>query len=108
MIGRIETLLVKRSEERYHDFAVETMIKAFVPADFAPQQAAPAAVAAAPATIDLGSATFLFTGKLATMNRKEAEDHAAKLTTDKRSTHFIQPVKEPIEEKKEEKKEKEK
>jgi hypothetical protein len=34
--------------------------------------------------------------------RKAAEDHAAKLMTDKRSTHFVQPVKEPIEVKKEE------
>jgi hypothetical protein len=33
--------------------------------------------------------------------RKEAEDHAAKLTADKKSTHFVQPIKEPIEEKKE-------
>jgi hypothetical protein len=32
--------------------------------------------------------------------RKEAEDHAAKLMADKKSTHFVQPVKEPIEEKK--------
>jgi hypothetical protein len=32
--------------------------------------------------------------------RKEADDHAAKLTADKKSTHFVQPVKEPIEEKK--------
>jgi cobalamin biosynthesis protein CobT len=31
----------------------------------------------------------------------EAEAHAARLMADKRSTHFIQPVKEPIEEKKE-------
>ena len=31
--------LVDRSEPRYHDFAVETMIKAFTPADFAPQEA---------------------------------------------------------------------
>jgi hypothetical protein len=34
--------------------------------------------------------------------RKEADEHAAKLTADKKSTHFVQPVKEPIEEKKEE------
>src|SRR5262249_28221492 len=34
--------------------------------------------------------------------RKEADDHAAKLTADKKSTHFVQPVKEPMEEKKEE------
>lgn len=33
--------------------------------------------------------------------KAEAEAHAARLTQDKRSTHFIQPVKEPIEEKKE-------
>jgi len=33
--------------------------------------------------------------------RKEADEHAAKLTADKKSTHFVQPVKEPIEEKKE-------
>jgi hypothetical protein len=33
--------------------------------------------------------------------RKEADEHAAKLTTDKKSTFFVQPVKEPIEEKKE-------
>jgi hypothetical protein len=33
--------------------------------------------------------------------RKDADEHAAKLTSDKKSTHFVQPVKEPIEEKKE-------
>ncbi len=33
--------------------------------------------------------------------RKEADDHAARLTADKKSTHFVQPVKEPMEEKKE-------
>src|SRR5207247_382904 len=33
--------------------------------------------------------------------RKEADEHAAKLTLDKKNTHFVQPVKEPIEEKKE-------
>jgi hypothetical protein len=36
--------------------------------------------------------------------RAEADQHAARLTTDKRSTHFVQPVKEPIEEKKEKEK----
>jgi hypothetical protein len=34
--------------------------------------------------------------------RKDAEDHAAKLTADKKSTHFVQPVKEPMEVKKDE------
>jgi hypothetical protein len=33
--------------------------------------------------------------------KQEAEEHAARLTTDKKSTHFVQPVKEAIEEKKE-------
>ncbi len=33
--------------------------------------------------------------------KQEADDHAARLTADKKSTHFVQPVKEPIEEKKE-------
>jgi hypothetical protein len=31
--------------------------------------------------------------------KKDADDHAARLTADKKSTHFVQPVKEPIEEK---------
>jgi hypothetical protein len=38
--------------------------------------------------------------------KEEAEAHAARLMADKKTTHFVQPVKEPIEEKKEEKKEK--
>ncbi len=70
--------LVERSEPRYHDFAVETMIKSFVPADFAekaPEEAAPAASApAGPVTVDLGGASFLFTGKMATLVRKDAEN----------------------------------
>jgi hypothetical protein len=32
--------------------------------------------------------------------RKEADEHAARLTADKKSTHFVQPMKEPMEEKK--------
>jgi cobalamin biosynthesis protein CobT len=35
--------------------------------------------------------------------RGEADAHAARLTADKRSTHFVQPVKEPIPEEKEKK-----
>jgi hypothetical protein len=68
--------LAGRSEKEYADFAVEYMIKAFLPANFAPKQpevAAPApAPKAAPATIDLKGQSFLFTGKLATMQRGEA------------------------------------
>jgi hypothetical protein len=85
--------LVMRSEERYHDFAVETMIKAFTPADFAPQQAAPAA-AAEPVKVDLGGASFVFTGKLARMSRKEAEDKVkaaggAALSTVTAKLHYL-------------------
>ena len=65
--------LAARSEPRYHDFAVETMIKGFTPADFAPKEAAAPASSAAPVAVDLGGASFLFTGKMATMQRKEAE-----------------------------------
>ena len=32
--------------------------------------------------------------------KKEAEEHAAKLSADKKSTFFVQPVKEPMEDKK--------
>jgi cobalamin biosynthesis protein CobT len=34
--------------------------------------------------------------------RKDADAHAAKLTADKKNTHFVQPIKEPMEVKKEE------
>src|SRR5262249_45699315 len=55
--------LVDRTEPRYHDFAVEILIKAFRPADFAPAQ--PIAAPAAPTVAaDLGGAAFLFTGKM--------------------------------------------
>jgi hypothetical protein len=36
--------------------------------------------------------------------KADADAHAARLMADKKSTHFVQPVKEPIEEKKEDKK----
>jgi hypothetical protein len=64
--------LVQRGESRYHDFAVERLIKSFAPSDFAPQQ--PAKPQAAPQAVDLNKASFVFTGKLATMVRKEAEE----------------------------------
>jgi hypothetical protein len=63
--------LAARGEPRYHDFAAETMIKGFSPADFAGQGGETAE--AAPATVDFAGASFLFTGKLATMKREEAE-----------------------------------
>jgi hypothetical protein len=65
--------LVARSEPMYHDFASERLIRTFLPADFAPKVAAPAATGPAPAAQDLQKASFLFTGKMATMVRDEAE-----------------------------------
>jgi hypothetical protein len=65
--------LVDSSEPRYHDFAVETMIRGFAPADFAPRTEAPAPAAAPATAVNLGGASFVFTGKMATMPRKEAE-----------------------------------
>ncbi len=68
--------LALRPESHYREFALEYMTKALLPADFAPKVAeAPKAAkkAAAPKAIDLGGKSFLFTGKLATMVRDEAE-----------------------------------
>lgn len=76
--------LVQRSEPRYHDFAVQTMSKAFLPADFAAAggEAASATKSAGKASeqaadkpaVDLQGASFVFTGKLATMTRDEAQN----------------------------------
>lgn len=63
--------LVARTEPLYHDFAVDRMIRSFSPADFAPQQAETAAQPTGLA--DLQKASFLFTGKMATMKREDAE-----------------------------------
>ena len=38
--------------------------------------------------------------------RADADAHAARLIAEKKTTHFVQPIKEPIEEKKEDKKDK--
>ena len=67
--------LVARSESRYHDFAKRYMLKAMTPADFAPlsERASDTRAASASAQVDLQGATFLFTGKLATMTRDEAQ-----------------------------------
>ena len=69
--------LVARSEVEYHDFAVATMSKGFLPADFAPQSGGDLAPAAdaddGEVDVDLDGASFVFTGKLATMTRAEAK-----------------------------------
>jgi hypothetical protein len=72
--------LVARSEPLYHDFASDRLIRTFLPADFAPQAAPTAAPASgtqpagAPPAADLKGASFLFTGKLSSMTRDEAEN----------------------------------
>lgn len=65
--------LAARPEEKYHSFASERMIRTLGPADFAPsaKPATPAGTAAGQA--DLGRKSFLFTGKLKSMKRDEAE-----------------------------------
>lgn len=73
--------LAGSSEPMYSTFARDRMIRTLAPADFAPKTpvnvpiAAPAtpAPAAAPVTVDLAKRTFLFTGKLSSMQREEAE-----------------------------------
>jgi hypothetical protein len=67
--------LALRPEPHYREFALEYMTKALVPADFAPKQveAPKAEKKGAAKQADLGGKSFLFTGKLATMVRDEAE-----------------------------------
>lgn len=68
--------LAGRPEPLYHDFARDRMVRTLAPADFAPAATAtPAASTLAPAAVavDLERKSFLFTGKLATMSRDEAE-----------------------------------
>ena len=64
--------LAARPEEKYHTFASERMIRTLAPADFAPQQSA---VSTRPSAgqADLQRKSFLFTGKLKSMTRDEAE-----------------------------------
>ncbi len=69
--------VVQYGEEQTRLWASDFLTKAFRPADFAPKTTTTATTgteSAAPATADLKKATFLFTGKLSTMNRKEAEE----------------------------------
>ncbi len=68
--------LVQRSEPLYHEFAVETLTRSFLPADFAAssqvEEPADEDTSAGEINVDLGGATFVFTGKLEKMTRAEA------------------------------------
>ena len=67
-------VLINREEPEYHDFAVDLMVKAFLPADFAENNDTESAEEKAIGkNVDLEEKTYLFTGKLKTMTRKEAE-----------------------------------
>jgi len=70
-------ILINREEADYHNFAVDLMIKAFLPADFAAQDETVNATedqsTSIDKNIDLEQKTYLFTGKLKTMTRKEAQ-----------------------------------
>ncbi|MGK0289994.1 MAG: hypothetical protein ACI86H_001449 [bacterium] len=65
--------LAKRTESEYHDFAVDYMIKAFVPADFATTSSEEAETTSS-AVADFDGQSFVFTGKLKTMTRKDAQN----------------------------------
>ena len=64
--------VANRAEPRYHDFASEAISRLFIPADFAPRAAGESSMSVA-ATVDLKKDTFLFTGKMKTMKREDAE-----------------------------------
>jgi hypothetical protein len=65
--------LATRSEPLYREFATDRLVRSFTPADFAPQGGSAPVATGGPTTADLGKASFLFTGKLASMTRDEAE-----------------------------------
>ena len=67
--------LVQHDEPHYHEFAMELMIKSYLPADFATESTdkADQKSESDEINIDFESATFVFTGKLATMTRAEAQ-----------------------------------
>ena len=73
--------LVQRDEPHYHEFAADLMIKSYLPADFAPEQQSDSPAESEgddqEINIDFEQATFVFTGKLATMTRAEAQKKVA-------------------------------
>jgi len=66
--------LAARSEPQYQAFAHDRLIRTLNPADFAPAASNTRVAPAGPA--DLKQASFLFTGKLASMKRDDAEARA--------------------------------
>ncbi|MGD9213048.1 MAG: hypothetical protein PVI90_19855, partial [Desulfobacteraceae bacterium] len=66
--------LVERSDPKYHNFAVNMLIKSFTPADFAhiSKKTEPDSPGEE-ITVDFENTSFLFTGKMATMPRKTAQ-----------------------------------
>ncbi|MEJ2610106.1 MAG: BRCT domain-containing protein [Candidatus Thiodiazotropha sp.] len=67
--------LVQRDEPHYHQFATDLMIKTYLPADFAASitEETESESDSDEINIDFEGATFVFTGKLATMTRSEAQ-----------------------------------
>ncbi len=70
--------LVQRDEPEYREFASDLLIKSYLPADFADDsqgssEPEPATDSDVEIKVDLESATFVFTGKMATMTRSEAQ-----------------------------------
>lgn len=80
--------LVQREEPEYHSFAKELMIKSYLPADFATKDAdePQPETASQEIKVDFEGATFVFTGKLATMTRAEAQAKVAKANGKKAGT----------------------
>jgi hypothetical protein len=64
--------LVERLEPQYHDFAVDYMLKAFIPADFA--ESGPQVREETEAgEVDLEGQSFVFTGTMSSVKRSEAQ-----------------------------------
>lgn len=74
--------LVSSEFAEQHQFAVERLSKAFLPADFAPstttQTTQASTTSSTSTTIDLQGQTFLFTGKMQSMTREAAEEMVTK------------------------------
>lgn len=69
--------LANSSQGQYRNFAIERINKGFIPADFAPTEQAQTndsqATNNTETTVDLAGQSFLFTGKMQSMTRDEAE-----------------------------------